>query len=157
MNQHFPEVKIIGEEDMSKTIDYDVKYITNTDKFEFMLDETDIPEEVREIKTEDLCLYVDPIDSTEQFIKRNYAPVTSLIGIALKGDAYIGMIHFPFYKGEKANSLVFFNIPMRGIFTFNTDTNEIKKVEYKAQNDELVFVSSASKRNTQICECKFIV
>jgi 3'-phosphoadenosine 5'-phosphosulfate (PAPS) 3'-phosphatase len=154
MTQHFPGLKIIGEEDMSKTVEYDNKYLNNIETVVDILSDADIPEEFRELRTDNLCIYLDPIDSTEQFIKRNYEPVTSLVGIALKGDAFIGMVHFPFYKGKRTDSLVFFNIPTKGIFVFNTETNETKKVDVKFTED-MVFVSSSSSRNKLVTECKF--
>jgi 3'-phosphoadenosine 5'-phosphosulfate (PAPS) 3'-phosphatase len=135
---------------MTKTIETETKYeiIKSEDS---IISENDIPEKIRELDTSELCIYIDPIDSTSEFINRNFAPVTSLIGITLNQEAFMGMVHFPFYKGDKNNSLVFFNIPTRGNFIYNTETNDIKSIT-TVFSDKWDFMTSASRRNKDIEE-----
>lgn len=147
--KYFPSMRIIGEEDTStgfiKESDY---YILESEIDLNLIKESEIPESIQELDSEDLCLYIDPIDSTEQFIKRNFGPVTSLAGITKKTQAFIGFVYFPYYMGQENNSLVFFNIPSKGIFSFNTETNELKSVSYtKNPEDKWIFISSGSRTN----------
>jgi 3'(2'), 5'-bisphosphate nucleotidase len=151
MAKYFPQIRIVGEEDTSLNVVEDSEYYKIEDEKEIdfnLIKESDLPEGINEQKSEELCLYIDPIDGTEQFIKRNFEPVTSLIGITLNQSAFIGFIYFPSYKGLEENSLVFFNIPTKGIFSYNTNTGELKSTPVKKlEDDQWTFISSGSKTN----------
>lgn len=142
LNRYFPGLKIIGEEDTSTNLITQSKYYT-TDMVDFnLLKENEIEDQL----DHELCLFIDPIDSTEQFIKKNFSPVTSLVGITKNSKPYIGFIHFPLYEGKENNSITFFNIPSKGIFSHNTLTDEIKTVTTrKRELNEWAFVSSGSR------------
>jgi 3'-phosphoadenosine 5'-phosphosulfate (PAPS) 3'-phosphatase len=147
MNKYFPGLKIIGEEDTTTNLIPESKYYT-TDEVDFdILKENQIEDQLEE----ELCLFIDPIDSTEQFIKKNFNPVTSLVGITKNSKPFMGFIHYPLYEGKENNSLTFFNIPSKGIFSHNIFTNEINQVSIrKRELNEWAFVSSGSRTNQKM-------
>ena len=149
MVKYFPTITIIGEEDTSDNLIKESEFFNIEEESEIDFDlvkESDIPENLREIKDEELGIYIDPIDSTEQFIKRNFAPVTSLVGITRNTEAFLGFIYFPYFEGKEDNSLVFMNIPTKGIFCYDTQKGQITPVEIKRQvEDQWTFVSSGSR------------
>ncbi len=144
--KYFPKMKFVGEEDTSKEVVKESKYYEIDTEINFnLIKDSAIDGEV----TEEFCIYMDPIDSTEQFIKKNYIPVTCLVGITKNSKPYVGFIHFPYYKGEENNSLTFFNLPSHGIFCYNTNTDEIIKMPCENREvEEFTFVTSRT-RTTQ--------
>lgn len=152
LSKYYSQIQIIGEEDTSTELIKESEYYDVNDEVNFnAVNENDIPEEIREVNTDDIALFIDPIDSTEQFIKRNFGPVTSLVGLTLNSKAFIGFIYFPYYKGEENNSLVFFNIPTKGVFSYNTQTEEIQSVKItKNEEDKWIFISSGTRTNERM-------
>jgi len=139
LNKYFPGLKIFGEEDLSQNLIPESFYYRTDDINLDMIDNV----ETVEILQEELVLFVDPIDSTVNFIKKNFSPVTSLVGITRNSKPFIGFVHYPLYEGRLNNSLTFFNIPSKGIFSFNIFTDEIKLVEIKKKKlSEWEFISS---------------
>jgi len=58
-----------------------------------------------EIEETDICMWVDPLDGTAEFVDGLLHHVTVLIGIAVNGKALGGVIHQPFYGfDDKAKS-----------------------------------------------------
>lgn len=151
MEKYFPTITIVGEEDTSNNLIKESEYflIENEKEINFdLVTENDLPENLREIKDEELSIYIDPIDSTEQFIKRNFSPVTSLLGITRNEEPFVGFIYFPYYEGKSDNSLVYFNLPTKGIFCYNTQKGEISKVKTIIKDEkDWTFVSSRSRTN----------
>jgi 3'-phosphoadenosine 5'-phosphosulfate (PAPS) 3'-phosphatase len=149
VNNYFPGLKIVGEEDTSSNIIPESKYYTIEDVDLNIIDEN----QVEDSQQDELCLFIDPIDSTDSFIKKNFIPVTCLVGITKNSKPFIGFVHYPLYEGKENNSLTFFNIPSKGIFSYNTFTNEIKTVITNQKDlSEWMFVSSSSKTNSKMLE-----
>jgi 3'-phosphoadenosine 5'-phosphosulfate (PAPS) 3'-phosphatase len=147
LDKFFPGLKIVGEEDLSTNLIPESKYYT-TDEVDFNIINEN---EVEDTLQDELCLFIDPIDSTDNFIKKSFCPVTSLVGITKNLKPYIGFVHYPIYEGKENNSITFFNIPSKGIFYYNTFTNEIKSVKTEKRDlSEWVFVSSATKTNPKM-------
>jgi fructose-1,6-bisphosphatase/inositol monophosphatase family enzyme len=82
----------------------------------------------------DLCIYIDPIDSTTQFMNKNYQPVTTLIGITFKNKPFVGFILFP------ETSQIYYNIPGKGIYEHSNGV----KLE-PSNSDKINFLSSKEK------------
>jgi 3'-phosphoadenosine 5'-phosphosulfate (PAPS) 3'-phosphatase len=138
MNDNFPNIKIIGEEDMNNEIIKDNDYLKVT-KVDNYIDE-DLFIQI-DLNSNDLCMFIDPIDATQHFIKRDYKPVTSLIGITLNNNAFVGFVHYPFYEGDRDKSYTYFNIPSKGVFKYDYQNNEIIKLNLK-EKDEWTFCST---------------
>ena len=74
-NHYFPELLIVGEEDMSKVVNTDgfenyMSIIDNLDPQDF-LNNLKFFDNFDEIDFKRLKLYMDPIDSTKNFIKKD--------------------------------------------------------------------------------------
>jgi 3'-phosphoadenosine 5'-phosphosulfate (PAPS) 3'-phosphatase len=120
MNTYFKNIQIIGEEDTSVEIVKESRYFTNLNDeniLEDVVGKNDIPEEFETLNLDELKIFIDPIDATGQFIKRNFEPVTCLIGVTCKGEPLLGFIHFPFYLGK--SPATFFNIPTKGVYCYD--------------------------------------
>ena len=148
MQAYFPEIQIIGEEDTTKEFIKESEFfsVEKEENINFnLIREGDIPDNLNYIDPNELCLYIDPIDSTEQFLKKNYAPVTSLVGLSLNSEAFIGFIYFPSYQG-KDKQLTYFNIPTKGIFVYDTKTGDVQNVSIEKQDLSLwTFISSGTR------------
>lgn len=151
--KHFKDLKFIGEENTDDDFIKDDEFLEVRDDIDYTFFKEDaIPEEYREIDYEDLCVYIDPIDSTSNFIKKNFDPVTCLIGLTYKKKPLMGIIHFPIENSESSST--YFNIPTRGIFKFNNFTNEITKVEIE-KHDKIGFTSSSTRTHDTMMKGNF--
>ena len=50
---------------------------------------------------EDVCVFVDPVDGTREFVEGRLENCQCLIGISVNGRAVAGAIGLPFPKGAK--------------------------------------------------------
>jgi 3'(2'), 5'-bisphosphate nucleotidase len=87
----FPKLRVIGEESVEYTghIELDFESI--------LLEE--FPQEgglEESVPVSELCLWIDPIDNTQGFIKGKLEGVTILVGMARKCQAYLGIIASPY-------------------------------------------------------------
>jgi 3'-phosphoadenosine 5'-phosphosulfate (PAPS) 3'-phosphatase len=162
MSNYFPAVKIMGEEDTSVEIVKESEYfkVENENEINFeLISESTISTEfdlskvanttdINSISSSDqneLSVFIDPIDSTDQFIKKNFGPVTVLVGFCLNSQPYLGFIHYPCNEGSN-KSLTYFNIPGKGVYTYNSQKNELAQAEIKKEDsDDWTFISSGSK------------
>ena len=89
-------LKIIGEEDESEA----------SPELDGMLLRKDILSEVAptieddEIPLDELCLFVDPLDGTREFVEGRLQNVASLIGIARNNRTIAGVVGLPFPEGD---------------------------------------------------------
>jgi 3'(2'), 5'-bisphosphate nucleotidase len=60
------------------------------EKFEHLF-----PEELRCVPSEELLLWIDPLDGTGEFIRKKFDSVTIMIGVSWKGFPIAGVIHQP--------------------------------------------------------------
>ena len=149
-NHYFPELLIVGEEDMSKVVNTDgfenyMSIIDNLDPQDF-LNNLKFFDNFDEIDFKRLKLYMDPIDSTKNFIKKDFAPVTTLIGFTLDNQPFFGLIHYPYNEEKSGLTETYFNLPSKGVFCLR-NSSEISKVEYSPKTDNISFITSSSKVN----------
>jgi 3'-phosphoadenosine 5'-phosphosulfate (PAPS) 3'-phosphatase len=143
LNQYFSSLKIIGEEDTTKHHDVDANYLKLDNNIDFdKINENQVDSQYQSLDPSDLCMFVDPIDSTSSFIKKNYDPVTCLIGITYKNSPLFGFIHFP--KAKTGESFTYFNCPNKGVYIYNIEKDEITNVEHSL-NDKWLFISSNTR------------
>lgn len=153
MKKYFNNISIVGEEDLENVM-------VNESEFFNVEEEINLnrikPEDCDDAKIEEdqLCMYIDPVDSTDQFINRKFEFVTSLIGVVKEGKPFIGFVNYPFYKGEDV-SLTYFNIPNKGIYSYNANNDEISRVVVGENKlDEWSIISSGSRTTDQMKNCK---
>ncbi len=154
IDKYFPKLTFVGEEDTTFKIEYG-------DKYKFLTEITDLnlnllSEEVfgmNEYDFADIKLFIDPIDATMDFIKKNYEVVTCLVGIVYKDQPLAGLVHYPYYEG-KDKSVSFFNIPGKGIFEYETYTQKMEKL-VSLKNPKFAFSCSKTKITPQIEQSKY--
>lgn len=139
---NFKDIKFIGEENTKEEVvkpDFS-RFLSEVDEITFSPFSEEFVGDINEkYAIEDLCIYCDPIDSTSSFIKKNYGPVTTLVGITHKGSPVCGLIHFPLFEGKIPKT--FLNIPGKGIFTIDvtkqSEPGEYSKIEYSVNKIEI--------------------
>uniref|UniRef100_A0A8D0L719 3'(2'),5'-bisphosphate nucleotidase 1 n=1 Tax=Sphenodon punctatus TaxID=8508 RepID=A0A8D0L719_SPHPU len=93
----FPQVTIIGEEDLPLG-DVEEELIEDGQYEEIM--KKPCPPQYKDIKEEELVVWVDPLDGTKEYTEGLLDHVTVLIGIAYGGKAIAGVINQPYYNYE---------------------------------------------------------
>ncbi|KAK8763551.1 hypothetical protein V5799_033840 [Amblyomma americanum] len=95
LSRQFPKLTIIGEETLEEKKISDDWIITDLDKDVLS---TTLPDELKNVKEEDLVVWVDPLDGTKEYTQGFLDHVTILVGIAVQGKAVGGVIHQPYYN-----------------------------------------------------------
>ncbi|KAL1447607.1 hypothetical protein MTO96_028418 [Rhipicephalus appendiculatus] len=95
LSRQFPKLTIIGEETLEEKKISDDWIITDHDKDVLS---TTLPDELKDVKEEDLVVWVDPLDGTKEYTQGFLDHVTILVGIAVQGKAVGGVIHQPYYN-----------------------------------------------------------
>ncbi|KAG5683269.1 hypothetical protein PVAND_012559 [Polypedilum vanderplanki] len=104
LSNHFKNLRIIGEEgeeDVSK-IPKDLIVEQFDTKF---LEQYKCPEAFTDIAENDLVVWIDPLDGTNEFVEGLIENVTVLIGIAYREASIGGIIHQPFFKCSTTNKM----------------------------------------------------
>ncbi|CAH1793032.1 unnamed protein product [Owenia fusiformis] len=98
LHKQFPKVAIFGEEDLDPSTTGSVpKEWIETSSTEEVL-QAKCPENLKAVKDEDICIWVDPLDGTAEYTQGLLDHVTVLIGVAVKGTAVGGVIYQPYYN-----------------------------------------------------------
>lgn len=92
----WPHVQIVGEEgeleppEAEDVVVADLNALSNAP--------FNIPDELDgELNSDDLVLWIDPLDGTKKFAEKKYDEVSVLIGIAYKKRPIAGVMHLPFW------------------------------------------------------------
>uniref|UniRef100_A0AC34Q2V8 3'(2'),5'-bisphosphate nucleotidase n=1 Tax=Panagrolaimus sp. JU765 TaxID=591449 RepID=A0AC34Q2V8_9BILA len=145
------KLRIIGEEEnVSKTPYIDVSVSNEVLKYD-----NRIPEEFKNIREEDVVIWVDPLDGTFEFAScngktANLQPVTVLIGIAYKGRPIAGIIHQPYFTELTGRTL--WGIVGLGVFGRQITPPVFEKVAVttKCQSTELGHTALQSLEEKQL-------
>lgn len=95
--KQFPGVKIIGEEGAESSLKLSTDIIVEDFDQDF-LHQHKCPESLLDIKEDDLVIFVDPLDGTNEYTQGFLEHVTVLIGIAYRSCSVAGIVHQPFFK-----------------------------------------------------------
>ena len=154
--KYFPYIKIIGEEDTSIDIDIDLKNneLLNKEK-DFNINKNYFNEfndfDIKISKNDNITLFLDPIDATNQLIKNNFVPVTMLLVICINEKPFLGFIHYVTEEENKHKNITYFNYPKKGIFSYLN--NKIEKISIKNHNlNEWNFIISSSRAKPKMIE-----
>lgn len=105
LKSHFPTLNVQGEEDVVYEGKFDVDPSTfKKDTIDIKIFEGKVPEE---FDTNDAVVWVDPIDCTASFISGDLEHCTTLIGLAINGEATVGVIGHYYTREEGTNQLVY--------------------------------------------------
>eukprot|EP01135_Chromosphaera_perkinsii_P001667 Nk52_evm44s208 gene=Nk52_evmTU44s208 len=102
-----PQLCVIGEEgdlgeDQSEVVkDVQLTYLkqgdTNPLLGETEMDLDPLPENLSQLRMEEVTVWVDPLDATREFTEGQYDHVTVLLGIAYAGAPVAGIMYQPFF------------------------------------------------------------
>jgi len=94
----FPNVMVIGEEDQDDLSG--VEKIEGESQFEMdsSVLASQVPESLKDVKEDQVVVWVDPLDGTTEYTQGFVEHVTVLIGIAVDGAAVAGVVHQPFFE-----------------------------------------------------------
>lgn len=102
LRYHFPSVQLVGEEDekeceefSKKDTDYQMRPVELYSDHFLSSHEVGFPKYSRSIDSNDLIIWIDPLDGTGEFIRKRFDSVTVLIGISMQGKPIGGVIHHP--------------------------------------------------------------
>ncbi|XP_001630227.2 3'(2'),5'-bisphosphate nucleotidase 1 [Nematostella vectensis] len=99
----FPSLRIVGEEEGIDANDLgDDLLVTSQDSS--ILD-VKCPENLNNIKAEDVVVWVDPVDGTKEFTEGLLHHATVLIGVSYEGRPVAGVIHQPFFGHNSSSDL----------------------------------------------------
>lgn len=96
LSKQFPGVKIIGEEDAREVSQLKDDWIV-TDLDDEVLKKP-CPDSLKDVKEDDVVIWVDPLDGTAEYTQGLLDHVTVLIGVAVGNAAVGGVIHQPYYN-----------------------------------------------------------
>ena len=161
LEKFYPEIKIIGEEDTTKDTIKESEYYKvdseNEINFNFLNTIFKENEKTKNFSMEDLAFFIDPIDSTSNFIKKKYAPVTVMIGLTKNEIPFFGILHYFSWEGNNEISKTIFNYPGEGVYEINLDAKkgneEIKKMEFKKQENLVNIVTSRTRTVDKTEKC----
>lgn len=98
LSHQFPNVTIIGEEELSDSEVPSDWIVTEADQEVLKLK---LPPSLKDIDPKDVCIWVDPLDGTSEYASRLLEHVTILVGVAVGHKAIGGVIHQPYYKNSE--------------------------------------------------------
>jgi 3'-phosphoadenosine 5'-phosphosulfate (PAPS) 3'-phosphatase/thiamine kinase-like enzyme len=108
----FPGLNIVGEEDDSVEVDENAAVELNLRYFGSDGDESFFEAGVYDdlmptnVKMNDICIYVDPLDGTREFVEGRLENVQCLIGLSHRNTPFMGAIGLPFAPGNVMHSKV---------------------------------------------------
>jgi len=154
-------IKIIGEETLTEEYDKKIIDMNNIDKKEFLSSVNQISKEnklnfpsefnldskkLKNITNKEISFFLDPIDGTKSLIRKKFYPVTTLLGVCINNQPFIGFIHFIYAKDNKT----YFNYPTLGIYEYAPLLNHFEKKEIKYDDNKYNFVISSTRATEEM-------
>lgn len=141
----YPKCTIVGEEDLVEDEEADANLIINTVDEDVL--KMSLPDQYKDLKEEDLTIWVDPLDGTKEFVNGLIEHVTVLIGISVAGRSVAGVIHQPFFKNTP-NETISTGRTIWGLLGLGCFGITSKPLP----NDKLIVTTTASHGNKNIEE-----
>lgn len=120
LRHSFPKVRIIGEEEEGDdgTGSLGESEDDSEDDLAVVLCRVDTefdhaPSELRSAPVADVCVFVDPVDGTKEFVEGRLEAVQTLIGVSVRGRSVAGAVGIPFmppWKGSNAPVHVMYGV-----------------------------------------------
>lgn len=98
LQKQFPKVTIFGEEDLNPADVVDKSFIVEELDSDVLQKASVLPDELKSVKDEDVCIWIDPLDGTAEFTQGLLDHVTVLVGISVNGKAVAGIISQPYFN-----------------------------------------------------------
>lgn len=151
LKRWFPKLRIFSEEDGGEHKCPDHKF--------FDLDPTVLHESINIpdddlIDFEDVTVWIDPLDATQEYTEKLFEYVTVMVCVAVKGRPIIGVIHNPFSKVttwawvNKAQSENLANLPKRTAKTLSfivsrSHAGDVKEFSKATFGEDVAVISAA--------------
>ena len=99
LKKRFPNINIISEEHDEKEVDTSKVPMADMNNAEVrqLLGEEDI-----EVQADDVAVWIDPLDATQEYTEKLLHFVTTMVCVAVRGKPTLGIIHKPF--GDDGNT-----------------------------------------------------
>ena len=112
----FPAVTIIGEEEEEGDGEAEDCGAFSAEDVELAMARVErefegAPAEVRAVAATDVCVFVDPVDGTKEFVEGRLEAVQTLVGVALKGKSIAGAIGIPFLQPYTSGASADVDVP----------------------------------------------
>uniref|UniRef100_A0A1A8H609 3'(2'),5'-bisphosphate nucleotidase 1 n=1 Tax=Nothobranchius korthausae TaxID=1143690 RepID=A0A1A8H609_9TELE len=145
LSRRFPNITIIGEEDLpAEEVKEDLIELGQCDE----VLQKNCPEEFRSLKEEELVVWVDPLDGTKEYTEGLLDNVTVLIGIAYGGRAIAGVINQPFYNYQLGAGAVL-GRTMWGVLGLGAFGFQLQEVP----GDQRIVTTTRSHSNKVVTDC----
>ena len=152
---------IIGEESLNEENDKKILDPNNEDKCNLLssIDKISLKGDFKvprdfnkdiDITNSEISIFVDPIDGTKSLIRKKYNPVTSLFGLCINNQPFIGFIHYIFSK----DNMTYFNFPSHGIFEYSPKEHSFLRLLIKSDDEKFNFIISSTRATDKMI--KFI-
>jgi 3'(2'), 5'-bisphosphate nucleotidase len=93
-------------------------FITNSLLKTYTAEEVSV-EKFETFNTKDAVVWIDPLDGTSDFVKKNLPAVTVLIGLSINGNSRLGVVHNPFKKDDEKNSITYYATAEHGAYSLD--------------------------------------
>ncbi|XP_030200256.1 3'(2'),5'-bisphosphate nucleotidase 1 [Gadus morhua] len=145
LSKHFPKITIIGEEDLPEE---EPRADLMEEGQEDVILQKCCPSEYKDLKEEELVVWVDPLDGTKEYTEGLLDNVTVLIGISYGGKAIAGVINQPFYNYQVGGGADL-GRTMWGVLGLGTFGIEVKEVP----GDRRIVTTTRSHSNKVVTDC----
>jgi len=120
--KQYPHLTVVGEEGEQDLTDVPAEWIVTTADPEAA--KMECPEKYKDVKIEQLTVWVDPLDGTQEYTEGLLDHVTVLIGIVVGKEAVAGVIHQPYWNYKSSDSSAtlgrtIFGLVGAGVFGLN--------------------------------------
>ncbi len=108
LRREWPNLKIVAEEE--EDTHEENKIYENNDTAELSVSKSlcrdlKISDALKNLPMNDVCLFIDPLDGTREFVEGRLESVQSLIGISVRGQSVAGVMGLPFHHEQCSRNL----------------------------------------------------
>ena len=143
INNFFPNLSIIGEEGCGRSDCPDWNDEVKQ-RVSVRAEQLTIISDDRHYDMSALTLWIDPIDGTRDFVKKNFMCVTTLIGISFNDEPIAGVIYRPFFNEGVLGS------KETGVWRVTNDS--IQRVVVNSTAGNIKVLTSASRSSSILDE-----
>eukprot|EP01059_Diplonema_ambulator_P012077 TRINITY_DN22223_c0_g1_i1.p1 TRINITY_DN22223_c0_g1~~TRINITY_DN22223_c0_g1_i1.p1 ORF type:complete len:787 (+),score=254.68 TRINITY_DN22223_c0_g1_i1:33-2363(+) len=158
LRARYPELTLVGEEDDDDSVLGDWKPpafeqldLTVCDSF-FTAEGLKLYETVT---LDELCVFIDPVDGTREFVEGRLEACQVLIGIALRGRPIAGVMHLPFHNQVGSTPTPY--PAATGCVVYGAVGVGLAGLPPRQQQDKLIIASSAGCKSTTLAAVREVI
>ena len=100
LRREWPDLLIVAEEDEDAAADTAADGNVEMDVSKSRCSDLEVSADLQSLTLADVCLFVDPLDGTREFVEGRLESVQSLIGISVRGRSVAGVMGLPFHNAN---------------------------------------------------------